>query len=125
MIYGIGTDIVRVDRLRTGLARFGPRLVARVLHAAEVADFRACADPARFLAKRWAAKEALVKALRTGVRDGITLKQIAITHDALGRPGACYHAAIAERIRLAGITASHVSISDEADHVVAFAILEV
>ncbi|HEX22459.1 MAG TPA: holo-[acyl-carrier-protein] synthase, partial [Chromatiales bacterium] len=68
MIYGIGTDIVGVSRLQTNLDRYGERFAARILAESEMAAFRQTQSQAHFLAKRFAAKEALVKALGTGFR---------------------------------------------------------
>ena len=73
MIHGIGTDIVRVQRLRSALQRHGEGFALRILAATEVDAWRAHRDPARFLAKRFAAKEAFGKALGTGVAVPATL----------------------------------------------------
>src|SRR5690349_20435322 len=86
MIYGIGTDIVAVARIVTFHQRHGERALEKVLAPSELTACRGSADPARFLAKRFAAKEALGKALGTGIRAPVLLPAIAVAHDALGKP---------------------------------------
>ena len=123
MIHGIGTDIVRIERVRKSLARFGERFALRILAASEVEAWRAHRDPARFLAKRFAAKEAFGKALGTGVAVPATLHAVAVAHDALGKPDYRYDDRLAAHMRERGLCA-HLSISDEDDNVVAFALIE-
>ena len=84
MIYGIGTDIVQVVRIRESLDRHGERFAERILSDAELAEFRASAHPARFLARRFAAKEAVAKAFGTGFSGGLTFRDITIGHDDAG-----------------------------------------
>lgn len=124
MIFGIGTDIVRVTRMQRNLDRYGERFAERILSETELAEFCDNARPAHFLARRFAAKEAAAKAMGTGFRDGIALRQIAVTHNEHGRPALDFTGAAADFLRSQGITASHLSISDEEDHAVAFVTLE-
>lgn len=125
MIHGIGTDIVHVARIETALERHGERFAQRVLAESEWTDFLAVPrHPAALLAKRFAAKEAWSKALGTGFRDGLSLRDVAVSHDALGKPELQFFGRAAELIARFGIVASHVSLADEADYVVAFVILE-
>lgn len=123
MIAGIGTDIVRIARLQGMWERHGERALARVLAPVEHAEFAAAADKGRFLAKRFAAKEAFAKAFGTGVRPPVSLAAIAVTHDALGKPQLAFYGQLAESIENRGLTA-HLSISDEADLAIAYVILE-
>lgn len=123
MIHGIGTDIVRIGRVQAVLDRHGTAFARRILHADELDEFQASRMPARLLAKRFAAKEALVKALGTGLRDGVILPDIAIDHDAAGQPRVRYQGRVGELVRGAGISGSMLSLSDEQDYVVAFAVL--
>ncbi|MDD3677426.1 MAG: holo-ACP synthase [Thauera propionica] len=123
MIHGIGTDIVRIERIRKSLERHGERFALRILAASEVEAWRAHRDPARFLAKRFAAKEAFGKALGTGVAVPATLHAVAVGHDALGKPDYRYDDRLAAHMRERGLCA-HLSISDEDDNVVAFALIE-
>ena len=123
MIHGIGTDIVRIERIRKSLERHGERFALRILAASEVEAWRAHRDPARFLAKRFAAKEAFGKALGTGVAVPATLHAVAVGHDALGKPDYRYDDRLAAHMRERGLCA-HLSISNEDDNVVAFALIE-
>ena len=123
MIHGVGTDIVRVARLAEALARHGSRFAERILDASERAAFAAAPDPARLLAKRFAAKEAFGKALGTGVAAPATLHAVRVGHDALGKPLFEFAPALAEHMRERGLHA-HLSLSDETDYVVAFAVIE-
>ena len=86
MIYGIGTDIAAVARLRALWERHGDKAVGKILAQQEMADFARAVDKGRFLAKRFAAKEAFSKALGTGVRPPAILSAIAVGHDGLGKP---------------------------------------
>jgi holo-[acyl-carrier protein] synthase len=124
MIYGVGIDLVEVRRMEDSLARFGRRLAEKILSPEECTEFDAAQGAARFLARRFAAKEALVKALGTGFRAGMFPGAIRVTHDPLGRPGFQMadgaRAALAER----RIRASHLSITDERDYALAYVLLE-
>ncbi len=123
MIFGIGTDIVRVDRMRVNIERYGNKFARRILTAAEFTEFSASPHPAHFLAKRFAAKEAVAKALGTGFRDGLSLRDIGVTHDAYGKPQLVYYGK-AEDLRCAlRIGEGHLSIADERDYAVAFVAL--
>ena len=86
MIHGIGTDIVAVKRLQAMWERNGDRALARLLAPPEIDEFARSSDKGRFLAKRFAAKEAFSKALGTGVRPPASLSAIAVQHDDLGKP---------------------------------------
>jgi len=125
VIVGIGTDIVVIRRMAALWQRHGQRGVEKILAPAERADCLASADPARFLAKRFAAKEALGKALGTGVRAPAVLPAMAVVHDALGKPGFAFSAELAAALAARFAAHSiHLSISDEQDFAVAFVILE-
>ena len=123
MIYGIGTDIAAVSRLRGLWERHGVKAVEKILAAQEMADFAKAVDKGRFLAKRFAAKEAFSKALGTGVRPPATLPAIAVGHDDLGKPVFEFAPALQALMQENNLKA-HLSISDEADYAVAYVILE-
>ena len=123
MIHGIGTDIVAVARMADYWQRHGERGLEKLLTPDECAACCGSNDPARFLAKRFAAKEALGKALGTGVRAPLLLPAIAISHDKLGKPGFVFAPKLAAHLAERGLV-SHLSISDEQDYAVAFVILE-
>lgn len=124
MIYGIGTDIIDVRRIEQSLARFGEHFARRILAPEEWAEFCACARPAAFLAKRFAAKEAFAKALGTGMRHPVTWQNIHVIHDELGRPGYGLAPELSRDLAKRNIRGHHLSISDEAETVVAFSVLE-
>lgn len=123
MIHGIGTDIVAVKRLQGMWERHGDRALEKLLAPQEMADFARAADKGRFLAKRFAAKEAFSKALGTGVRPPAVLPAIAVAHDELGKPILVFCGRLAEMIENQGLKA-HLSLSDEADYAIAYVILE-
>ena len=124
MIHGIGTDLVDVSRLRHGLARFGEHYADRILAPAEHAGYFASRDPARFLAKCFAAKEAFAKAAGTGLRAPVTLHHLAVLRDALGKPHIECAPELTAWLAARGVTGHHVSLSDEGDLVLAFVVLE-
>jgi len=124
MIFGIGTDIVSVSRIESALARHGEAFARRILAEEEFADYATQAHPARFLAKRFAAKEALAKASGQGLRHPVTLHNIAVGHDALGKPALTFGHELQEFLHRQGVRRHHLSLSDERDHAVAFVILE-
>lgn len=124
MIYGIGTDIVAVRRMDAIHARFDDKLAARVLSPQEWDEYARARDKGRFLAKRFAAKEAFAKALGTGMRAPVAFAAISVTHDALGRPGLAFAPELANWLACRGIGSHHLSLSDERDYAVAFATLE-
>ena len=123
MIHGVGTDILRVARMAEALSRHGERFAERILAEAERPAFAQARDPARLLAKRFAAKEAFGKALGTGVAAPATLHALWVGHDALGKPVFEYSPALAAYLQERGLVA-HLSLSDETDYVVAFAVIE-
>ena len=86
MIAGVGTDIAAVARLGQLYARHGERALEKLLAPAEMADFARASDPARFLAKRFAAKEACSKALGTGLRRGVFWRDMGVINQRGGRP---------------------------------------
>lgn len=105
------------------LKRYGDRFAQRILAENELDEFQTYAKPAHFVAKRFAAKEAAVKALGMGFRAGISLRQIAVIHDSFGKPVLQFHG---EALRFAeqnGITRSYISLSDEDHYAIAYVIL--
>jgi len=110
VIYGIGTDIVSIPRIAAMLARHGERAALRLLAEAELAEFAAHTDPARLLAKRFAAKEAFAKATGTGLRAPVAFANIAVQHNDLGRPQFAFAPQLQDWLGARGMTASHLSI---------------
>ncbi|MEW5756956.1 MAG: holo-ACP synthase [Pseudomonadota bacterium] len=123
MIFGIGTDIVSVGRIAEGLERHGERYAQRILGDQELAEFQSSQQQAHFLAKRFAAKEAFVKALGTGFRDGISLREIQVTHTPHGRPGLLCSGEAQRKLLEFGVGESHLSLADEKEFAIAFVTL--
>lgn len=124
MILGIGTDIVSVARIAEASERHGAAFAARLLTPAELSEYEHQPHPARFLAKRFAAKEAFAKATGQGLRHPVTLHNISIGHDGLGKPTLQFAPELETYLNTRGVTGQHLSISDEHEHAVAFVILE-
>ena len=123
MIFGIGTDIVKIERVAAVYERFGGHFVERLLLPEERAVFDANRRPARFLAMRFAAKEAIAKALGTGFGHGVWIRDVGFLANAWGRPEVRFSPrgrAVADQL---GAGEGHVSLTDEAGLVVAVAIL--
>jgi holo-[acyl-carrier protein] synthase len=124
MIYGIGTDIVEVSRIEESLARFGESFAQRILSEREWLEFEQSQIKARFLAKRFAAKEAFAKALGTGLRGPATFGNIGVAHDDLGKPVLDIAEELQVYLEQRGVRAYHLSLSDEKALAVAFVVLE-
>ena len=124
MIFGIGTDIVEYARIESMWQRYQARLAERMLIAAELPEYRAHAQPARMLAKRFAAKEAFAKAVGSGLRYPVSLTLISVTHDGLGKPVLQFDPVLRTYLARLGISGHHLSLSDERNMIVAFVVLE-
>jgi holo-[acyl-carrier protein] synthase len=123
VIRGIGTDIVAVARMADFWRRHGERALDKLLAPEERAECLASKHPERLLAKRFAAKEALGKALGTGIRAPVLLTAIGVTHDGLGKPTFTLAPELATYLTDRGLVA-HLSISDEQDYALAFVVVE-
>lgn len=131
MIYGIGSDIVAMHRIENLLERWGDKFARRVLGPDELTEFlrrrsrgaHGAGYAARYLAKRFAAKEAFSKALGLGLRGPMTLLSLEILNDRRGKPFARARKDLAPYLDERKLIA-HVSLSDESDHVMAFVVLE-
>lgn len=124
MIKGIGTDIVDVDRVKTVLGRQNHRFVERILTLAEQAIYAQHHNPVAYLAKRFAAKEALAKALGTGIAKGVGFQQIEIVNEESGEPKIVLTGDALKLQQEKGINSIHLSLSDEKNYAVAFVVLE-
>lgn len=123
MIYGIGVDLVRIARIEGAIARHGDRFAERILSDHELRGYRASRHPANFAAKHFAAKEALLKALGTGLRMGIHWAHMEVRNDPLGKPYLVCRARVQELFDERGIGASFLSLSDEDEYAAAFVTL--
>ena len=124
MIHGIGIDIVAVSRMRENIDQYGDRFAGKILSEQDLVEYASVSSPAHYLAKRFAAKEALTKALGTGFRDGISLKNIRIRNETTGKPGIICVGRADEIMSSLGIVSCHLSLSDERDYACACVVLE-
>ncbi len=124
MIVGTGIDVVEIDRIDRLYTRYGERALRHLLTPAEREKVTASADPVARLAGRFAAKEAVMKALGTGARQGVNFTNIEIVNEPGGRPTVRLYGAAAERSGALGGRIWHVSISHGRLVAVAHAVLE-
>ena len=123
MIIGTGIDIVEIDRFKKIKDLKG--VAKKILHTNELKEFNKKAkDQSVYLAKKFAFKEAFVKALGTGFREPFYLDRVEIIKDKLGKPSVVTHGEAKEEFKNLGITKAHVSLSDTKNYVVAFVVLE-
>jgi holo-[acyl-carrier protein] synthase len=123
MIYGIGVDVLKHERVERCYRRFGERFVTHLLLPAERAQFERTKRRERFLAMRFAAKEAVVKAMGTGFAHGMWIRDVGVVQDPRGKPEIVWSERGTRLRRKLGIGAGHVTLTDEAGLVVAVAIL--
>ena len=123
MIYGIGVDVLEQARITAAWKRFGARFVGHLLLPAEHAQMAKTQRPERFLAMRFAAKEALVKAMGTGFAHGMWIRDVGIEQNAWGKPEVIYSARGERLRRKLGVGDGHVTLTDEAGLIVAVAVL--
>lgn len=124
MIVGVGLDLVEVERIRAIYSRHADRFVRRVLTEAEAAYVLRHADPSERLSGRWAAKEAALKALGTGLAQGLRWREVEILADPLGKPCLHLHGAALARAQALGAHRYHVTITHGQNLAVAQVILE-
>lgn len=124
MIFGIGTDIVEMSRMESTWKRFGEHFAQRILMDQEMELFRRTKQPARFLAMRFAGKEATVKAMGTGFAHGVWLRDVGITSNEWGRPLIIWSERGQKVCDELGIGKGHVSLTDDAGLVMAYAVVE-
>ncbi|MGL4223910.1 holo-ACP synthase [Vibrio misgurnus] len=124
MIVGLGTDITEIERVEKALARSGESFARRILTDAEFEQFQSLQRQGRFLAKRFAAKEAASKALGTGIAQGVTFHDFTISNDALGKPLLSLSGKAAQLAALLEVRSIHLSLSDERRYAMATVIFE-
>lgn len=123
MIFGIGVDVLEAARIHRTYERFGSRFVEHLLMPEEQAQLARTQRRERFLAMRFAAKEAIVKAMGTGFAHGMWIRDVGVVQNAWGKPEVVFSVR-GERVRRAlGVGEAHVTLTDEAGLVVAVAVL--
>jgi len=123
MIFGVGTDIVELSRIQATYDRFGEHFVNRMLMDEERELFERSKWPVRFLAMRFAAKEATVKAMGTGFAHGVWVRDVGCINNEWGRPLVIWSERGKKVCKQLGIGAGHVSLSDDAGLILAFAVV--
>jgi holo-[acyl-carrier protein] synthase len=123
MIFGIGTDILKADRIANAWTRYGDRFAARILMPEEHEYFVRSKNKPRFLAMRFAAKEAIAKALGTGFSNGIWVRDVGSVPNAWGQPQVIYSSRGRDVCREMGVGDGFLTLTDEAGLVVAVAVL--
>ncbi len=124
MIHGVGTDVVQVSRMEAVWQRHGEAFARRILMPEELQGFARTKHPVRFLAMRFAAKEAVVKAMGTGFRHGVWVRDVGMVPDFRGKPCVIFSTRGAAVCRQLGVGQAHVSLTDEEGLVVAMAVAE-
>jgi holo-[acyl-carrier protein] synthase len=124
MIFGIGVDVLEAARVKKLYDRYGEHFVERLLMPGERAQLGKTRRTERFLAMRFAAKEAIVKAMGTGFAHGIWIRDVGVVQNAWGKPEVVYSPRGEKVRRKLGIGNGHVTLTDEAGLIVAVAVLE-
>lgn len=123
-IVGLGTDIAEIERLEKALSRSGDAFAKRILAETEFQIYSSLKQQGRFLAKRFAAKEAASKALGTGIAHGVTFHDFVVSNDENGKPVLILEKKAKELALSKGVTSIHLSISDERHYAVATVVME-
>ena len=124
MIKGIGTDLVAIKRIDAIFNRHGQRFAEKILGANELVDFTDANNKVNFLAKRFAAKEAVSKAFGLGLSKGMRLPDIQLGHHSGGQPRISLAGYAKEYFESIQATSVHISLTDDNDIVVAFVVIE-
>ena len=124
MIYGIGTDIVAVERFQRFIDSGNSALLERLFTPAERSRCEKRKDAASCLAARFAAKEAFLKALGTGLRDGLSWQNMEVVNDALGKPELKLSGKAAELFQAHGLMRVHLSLSHDGGNAIAMVVVE-
>lgn len=123
MVKGIGNDLVEIARVERSLSRHGERFAQKILSDQEMLLFQKSSRAENFLAKRFAAKEAVSKALGTGIAQGVSWHDIEVWHQESGQPCINLYRGARQRLIDMGGQAVHISITDEAGLVSAFSVI--
>lgn len=121
MIKGVGTDLVFKPRIATLMAQFPERFAAKILSADEMVLFEKAVNASDFLARQFAAKEAILKALGTGMRQGLAWHDMVVLRDNLGKPIVRLQGGVLAQVPANYVC--HVSLADDGDYALAFAVI--
>ena len=124
MIYGVGTDLIEIQRIDKALKRFGERFARRILCEPEFRRFRVHRQPAAYLAKRFAAKEAFTKALGTGIHAPANWHGVWVINLRSGKPQFEFSEELRRLLKEKRICHAHLSLTDEREMASATVILE-
>ncbi|MGY2575170.1 holo-ACP synthase [Vibrio sp. C8] len=124
MIVGLGTDIAEIERIEKALNRSGDAFAQRILTENEIEVFTHLKQKGRYLAKRFAAKEAASKALGTGIAHGVSFQDFEISNDENGKPVLTLSGKAQQIAQASSVRSVHLTISDERHYAVATVILE-
>ncbi|WP_041567541.1 holo-ACP synthase [Candidatus Blochmanniella pennsylvanica] len=124
VIHGIGIDIVDIRKIKKIITHSGDKLATRILSKSEWKIYKNKKHPVHFLAKRFAAKEAVSKAFGTGINQGVTFNQIEIFNDKLGKPMLHLFSCTALLANKLSLKKMHITLSDTNSYACAFVILE-
>ena len=123
MVLGVGVDLLKVERIEKICTKNEARFADKILSALELQDYQLAINKIDFLAKRFAVKEAVSKALGTGMAQGVSWKHMTLSHSELGQPRVTLIDAAQARFAFLGAHSLHVSLSDDAGFVSAYAVI--
>jgi len=123
-IIGIGTDIVKISRIKRIFKKYPKGFAERILHKNELKILKHHRSPKTFLSKRFSAKEAVAKALGTGIANGVAFQEIEISNNEQGQPILTLHGRTLEIATEQGVKNNFISLSDERDYAIAYVVLE-
>ncbi len=123
-IIGIGTDLVKISRIKRIFKKYPKGFSERILHKNELMRMRELKDPKTYIAKRFSAKEAVAKALGTGIAHGVVFKDIEIANNDNGQPFLVLHGKTREIAEGLGVKNTFISLSDEREYAIATVVLE-
>ncbi len=123
-IIGIGTDIIKISRIGKVFKKHPKGFAERILHPNELLVLAAHKSPNTYLAKRFAAKEAVAKALGTGIAEGVGFQDVEVSNNAKGQPVLRFHGKTLALAKKLGVKKQFISLSDEKKYAIAYVILE-
>jgi holo-[acyl-carrier protein] synthase len=126
MIIGLGTDIVQISRIKTMITQYGARFTERCFTQAEISRAQTKNPSEHAFARLYAAKEAALKALGTGMREGLSWHDMEVSHTDLGAPFMVFSggASLILKEKTTETPVVHLSMSDDGDYAVATLIIE-